>query len=207
MNLRYTLLSIILLILAFGFVLLPKKDFSKDLAAEDMLLAVLDDSRFLSTDEVANMILNRDPSLLLIDVRKADQFSEFNLRGAVNLPLDSLLTEGADMYLSQTAKTKVFYSNGSIYSSQAWLLSKRKGYKNVFIMRGGLNQWIETIMQPTEPKPGEPQTAFQTYEARKGASQFFGGGSADASSSAAGASKSGSPTPKKGKKKGAAGGC
>ncbi|MDA3906710.1 MAG: rhodanese-like domain-containing protein [Bacteroidales bacterium] len=175
MNLRYTLLSIILLALAFGFTVLPEKNLSKDLTAEAMLLAVLDDSRYVSTDQIASLLINRDPSVLLIDVRDTAQYNAFSLPGAINIPMDSLLNSLSDLYLSQGIKTKVFYSNGSIYASQAWLLSKRKGYKNVFIMRGGLNQWVETILQPTEPKPSEPTSAFTAYQFRLGASQYFGG--------------------------------
>ena len=204
MNLRYTLLSIILLTLAFGFNILPEKNFSKDLTAEDLLLAVLDDSRYISSDDIASMLLNNDPSLGLIDVRDSAQFNAFSLPGAVNIPLDSLLTETASYYLDQNIKINVFYSNGSIYASQAWLLSKRKGFKNVLIMRGGLNNWVETILQPTEPKPNEPSSAFDLYQFRKGASQFFGGGSQVSSSSS---TTKKAPIIRRKKKKSVAGGC
>lgn len=204
MNLRYTLLSIILLALAFGFTVLPEKNLSKDLTANDMLLAILDDSRYVSTDEIASMLINNDPSIQLIDVRTPEQYKEFSLPGSVNIPLDSLLTDEADLYLSQEFKTIVFYSNGTIYASQAWLLSKRIGYKNIFIMRGGLNTWVETILRPVEPEVGEPSTSFDTYQFRKGASQFFGGGSGDAASSTT--KKKKAPIARK-KKKSVAGGC
>lgn len=76
MNLRYTLLSIILLALAFGFTVLPEKNLSKDLTADDMLLAILDDSRYVSTDEIASMLINNDPSIQLIDVRTPEQYKD-----------------------------------------------------------------------------------------------------------------------------------
>ena len=205
MNLRYTILSVILLLLAFGFTVLPEKNYSKDLRADEVLLAVLDDSRFLSTDEVASLLLNNDPSLQLIDVRKPEQYKAFNLPGAVNIPLDSLLTEEASLYLDQDIKTNVLYSNGSIYASQAWLLTKRMGYQQVFIMRGGLNQWVETILRPVEPKPEDPASAFSTYQFRKGASQYFGGGSTDVGSSTSTTKRK--PIIRSKKKKSIAGGC
>ncbi|MCD6179236.1 MAG: rhodanese-like domain-containing protein [Bacteroidales bacterium] len=204
MNLRYTLLSVILLLLAFGFTILPEKNYSKDLSAEEVLLAVLDDSRYISTDEIASLLLNNDPSLQLIDVRKPEQFKEFSLPGAINIPIDSLLTEEADLYLDQDVKLNVLYSNGSIYASQAWLLYKRMGYQKVFIMRGGLNYWIETIIRPSEPKINEPASAFATYQFRKGASQYFGGGTVDATSSTSTTKKK--PIIRR-KKKSVAGGC
>jgi hypothetical protein len=46
-------------------------------------------------------------------------------------------------------------------------------------MIGGLNRWIETIIQPQEPSEDEPYTAFETYELRKGAQLYFTGAKAE----------------------------
>lgn len=205
MNLRYTILSFIVIVLAFGFVVLPEKDYSKDLSAEEVLLATLNESRYLSTDKVASMLINHDPSLQLIDVRKPEEYIAFNLPGSINIPLDSLLTENADYFLNQNIKMNVFYSNGSIYANQAWLLAKRKGYKRVFLMRGGLNEWIETIIQPSEPKDSEDVEVFRTYQFRKGASQYFGGGSGETNNTPT--DKKQLPVIRKTAKKSVSGGC
>lgn len=205
MNLRYTILSFIVIVLAFGFVVLPEKDYSKDLSAEEVLLATLNESRYLSTDKVASMLINHDPSLQLIDVRKPEEYIAFNLPGSINIPLDSLLSENADYFLNQNVKMNVFYSNGSIYANQAWLLAKRKGYKRVFLMRGGLNEWIETIIQPTEPKDSDDDDAFRTYQFRKGASQYFGGGSGETNNTPT--DKKQLPVNRKTAKKSVSGGC
>jgi len=204
MNLRYTLLSVILLLLAFGFTVLPEKNYSKDLSAEDVLLAVLDDSRYISTDEIASLIINNDPSLQIIDVRKPEEFKHFSLPGAINIPLDSLLTENSKYILSQNIKKNVFYSNGSIYASQFWLLAKRMGYKKVFIMQGGLNHWVETILQPKEPKTEDPYSDFANFQFRKGASQYFMGGTSVDNNSSQTSKRA--PIIKR-KKKPVAGGC
>ena len=49
------------------------------------------------------------------------------------------------------------------------------GYVDTYVMKGGLNCWIETIIQPKEPQEEEPYTAFEQYQFRKGAQMYFTG--------------------------------
>ena len=42
-------------------------------------------------------------------------------------------------------------------------------------MTGGLNRWMETIIQPQVPPEDEPSVAMETYEFRKGAQLYFTG--------------------------------
>ncbi|HFB62002.1 MAG TPA: hypothetical protein ENJ69_03360 [Bacteroidetes bacterium] len=49
------------------------------------------------------------------------------------------------------------------------------GYSDIYVMKGGLNRWIETIIQPKEPGEEDPYTAFEQYEFRKGAQLYFTG--------------------------------
>ncbi len=47
---------------------------------------------------------------------------------------------------------------------------------NDYVMKGGLNKWIETIIQPPRPKLGASDQELAIYTFRKAASMFFGGG-------------------------------
>ena len=40
----------------------------------------------------------------------------------------------------------IFYSNGDMDANYALILARGLGYKNCFVMKGGLNAWYETIM-------------------------------------------------------------
>ena len=69
----------------------------------------------------------------------------------------------------------MFISNDDIKADQAWVLAKRLGFDNMYVMRGGLNGWMRTIIQPVEPPEHAPLTEFATYEFRKGAKLYFTG--------------------------------
>ncbi|RPI45446.1 MAG: rhodanese-like domain-containing protein [Bacteroidetes bacterium] len=148
------------------------------LSPEKLLEHINSGMQYFSPDEVADMIINEDPSLLLIDVRGADEFEKFHLPGAINIPLASLLDEQWKEYLNQDTRLNVFYSNGTVNANQAWMLTRQLGYSNNYVLQGGLNYWVETIMDPTAPPSTSPSEEVARYDFRKGAGMALGGGSA-----------------------------
>lgn len=179
MNRNYIFLTILMFILAIGTIFLNKPKGLKQIEPQELLREIIQPSRFVTTDQVAKMIIQKDPSLELIDVRSEDEFSKFSLPNAINVPLDSLLTENSLMNFGIPGTKVVFVGNDDIQSDQAWVLTKRLGFKRTYVMEGGLNRWIETIIQPQEPSDNEPYTAFETYEFRKGAQLYFTGAKAE----------------------------
>lgn len=176
MNVRYIFFAALLLVLGAGLFLLPEKTNTYEMAPEKLHAELFDQTRYVSTDEIAERIINQDPSLFLIDVRMSDYYLEFSLPGAANIPLEELLSPDWEDYLAQEFMDIVFYSNGDIYAEQAWVLANRMGYENLYIMKGGLNCWFETIIKPLRPDQTASNTEFDLYEFRKGASQYFTGG-------------------------------
>ncbi|MCD6555614.1 MAG: rhodanese-like domain-containing protein [Bacteroidales bacterium] len=208
---RYIFMAFVLIGLALLLVLLPEKHASKQLKPEQLLQEINDNTRYMSTDEVAEKLIYGDVYLQLIDVRSADNFQKFHLKGAVNIPLDSILNKDEkgnyeyEDILNQDVKTNVFYSNGTVYANQAWILLRRLNFKNNYVMKGGLNRWIETVIQPQRPLPTASQEEFYLYNFRRAASMFFGGGSVSSVPA-----EDNTPAPiikKKGGKKEEEGGC
>lgn len=176
------------------------------LTAPQLLDEVKEGIQFVSTDEVADMLVQKDPSLQLIDVRDKDSYDKFHLPGAINIPLADILSVENEDYLNQDVKMNVFYSNGTTASNQAWMITRQLGYINNYVMQGGLNHYAETIMNPSAPASTSPDDEFARYDFRKGASAALGGGNLNtATQDAPSASKP--IIKKKDKKKKAAGGC
>ena len=153
--------------------LLPERPESTEISPERLLQNIVKETRFFSTDRVASMLINQDPSLQLIDVRDTVSYDKFHLPGAINIPLAKLLEEENLDLLSGEEQTHVFYSNGTIRANQAWVLTNRLGYGNAYVMKGGLNRWVETIMVPPEPPSTAPAEAFEQYDFRVAACRYF----------------------------------
>jgi len=171
----YILLPILLASIWLAF--LPNKRYNyHEITPKELIEHINLDERYVSTDEVAKFIISNDPSVILVDVRTPEEYKKFSLRGALNIPFDSLMNPNYFDYLNQDVYKVVLYSNGSSLADQAWLLLKRIDFEGTHVMKGGLNEWIETIITPSKPDVDASVEQWELYETRKTASQFFGGG-------------------------------
>jgi len=176
------------------------------LTASELLDEVKDGTQFISTDEIADMLVQKDPSLQLIDVRSQAEFEKYSLPGSINIPLTDILSDEYEELLDQGIKMNVFYSNGNLKANEAWMITRQLGFENNFVLQGGLNYWAETILNPQAPKSVMADDEIAKYDFRKGASAALGGGNAVVSN----VNKAKKPKPtvkKRKKKKRVAGGC
>ncbi len=178
------------------------------LTADQLLEEVKGRQQFFSPDELADKLINKDPSIQLIDVRDPDEFDKYNLPGAINIPLSDLMNAQWTDILNQDTKMNIFYGNGTVEANQAWMITRQLGYENNYVLEGGLNYWIETIMNPEKPASTHPDEDIAKYDFRQAAGSALGGGGALTPAPAA--SQSGGAKPaiiKKPAKKKVAGGC
>lgn len=171
---RYAILGFILILLAGGLLFLPKYERHEGLDPESLLANSISPERYITSEEIAHKIISNDPSLLLIDVRSKDRFESYSIPGSVNIPLDDILSAENRTYLDQDAYETVFYSDDNFFSDQAWILCKRLGYKNLRVLRGGMNSWFNSIINPPKPDQLMPESAHDLYTFRKSASMYFG---------------------------------
>ena len=156
--------------------------------------------------EVADMVISKDPTLQLIDVRSAEEFEKFSLPNAINIPMVDILNPEWDEFINQDVKLNVFYSNSSNDANQAWMLTRQLGYKNNYVLQGGVNYWAETIMNPEAPATTSPNEEIAKYNLQKGAGMALGG-AAETTQSAPAVSGAQPPIQKREKKKKVQGGC
>lgn len=174
LSFRYMFLAVILLVLAGGLVFLPKVEKQEGIKVETLLSNVISPERYISSDQIAEKIISKDPSFILVDVRDTVDYKHYALPAAVNIPLRNLLDEDNEAYLNQNQYDVIFYSNDNFYADQAWVLGNRLGYKNLRVLQGGMNEWFTTIINPTVPDEQMAAADFEVYSARKAASIFFG---------------------------------
>lgn len=177
------------------------------LTADQLLAEVNSRTQYITPDAVADMIVKKDPSLRLIDVRNQEEYEKFSLPGAINIPVADLLSDKYADILNQDVKMNVFYSNGSLVANEAWMITRQLGYINNYVLEGGLNYWFDAIMNPQKPSSVSSDEEFAKYDFRKSAGAALGGGGVVAASSEQSSSGPKPAIKPAAKKKKAAGGC
>lgn len=175
MNPRF-LLALIIVPLGLVLAAVPQnKTVPYKLSAPELLSEVAERTQFISPEVVADMLIKKDPSLRLIDVRSQQEFEKYTLPGAINIPLTDLLSEEYTDILNQDLKMNVFFSNGSLAANEAWMITRQLGYTNNYVLEGGLNYWYEAILNPQKPSSVSSDEEFLRYDLRKGAGMALGG--------------------------------
>lgn len=143
------------------------------LTPEAFLQEVSDDRRFLSVEELAESLINEDPSIHIIDVRGFDEYQSFSLPGAINVSLREMI-EDKEKLISDCDKYKtVFYANDDLLADQAWAINRMNGCKNGYVLDGGLNSWVDRILQPEEPSDAESADVVELYQLRVAMKNHF----------------------------------
>jgi sulfur-carrier protein adenylyltransferase/sulfurtransferase len=177
------------------------------LTPEELLGELNTRTQFVTPEAIADMIINKDPNLRLIDVRSEDEFEKFSLPGAINIPSVNLLSDQYTDILNQDIKMNVFYSNGTLVANEAWMITRHLGYINNYVLEGGLNYWFDAILNPQKPLSTSPDEEFAKYDFRKSAGQALGGGGPIQAAASQGTASAKPVIKSAGKKKKAAGGC
>jgi len=178
------------------------------LTANELLAEASSRTQYIAPEEVADMVIKKDPVLQLIDVRSKDEFEKYHLEGAINIPINDLLSEDNSEILDQEVKMNVIYSNSTVTANEAWMITRQLGYKNNYVLEGGLNYWFDAIMNPQKPGSTSSDEEFAKYDFRKAVSVALGGGNIEAIPNRESVpSATLKPIIKSPKKKKAAGGC
>ena len=210
-NLKEKIVFALMLIGGIAVIFLPDYKKHPKVMKPTMLLEELNKKeRYVTTDELAKALMIKDPSIILIDVRSKDEYNHFTLDGAINVPMEDLLKEDYLGYLDQDVYKTVLFSNGTSLADEAWMIMKSHDYQGNYVLKGGLNKWFKTIIDPEKPEETADLADREAYEFRRGASMFFTGVSAGGVGSSGAAPKKAKAAPKpmvKRKKKEVSGGC
>jgi rhodanese-related sulfurtransferase len=106
--------------------------------------------RRMTADELAFRIIDREPTIRLIDVRPAASFASFALPGSVNLQLQDMLTKDGVSALAQRYVKKVIVGDAEDDERIAGSLMHELGYENYAILEGGMDSFRRTILAPGE---------------------------------------------------------
>lgn len=167
-------ITVILLLSGLVLALLPLTvNRSFMIKPEKLLSEVLNSDVSFTADQVARLIVNEDSTIRLIDLRPSEEFEKLSIPGSVNVPYNDFIKSDLYTYMNDRNTRNIFYSNSGIYSDYAMVYARGMGYKNSYVMEGGLSEWFNTVMESkfTGDRISARENAL--FETRAKAAQLF----------------------------------
>ncbi len=139
-------------------------------AAQALLESIQAEEDHFEPEELADRLLQGDSDLVVVDVRTPQEYADFHLRGAVNVPLSELINQLAPY---RNRGSIVLYSNGMTHPAQARDILARAGFQNVYMLTGGLTGFVEWCLKPVSLR-SEVLSAQQAARVNAWRSYFLG---------------------------------
>ncbi len=159
--------------IALGFIGIfagsPYKGSHVSMNTKELSIIVENTTDYLKANELADWIIAGKTDFRVIDLRTEKEYNEYHIPNAENITITGLETTN----IGRNEKL-VLYSEGGVHSAQAWMLLKAKGYKGVYILSGGLEEWNEKILFPNLPDNADDGQK-KAFEKTKEVSRYFGG--------------------------------
>ncbi|MFN8401051.1 MAG: YeeE/YedE thiosulfate transporter family protein [Anaerolineales bacterium] len=123
---------------------------------------------FITPAEAYKAKYNQAMNPIYLDVRPEADYNLYHIEDAVNVPLERI-TEIIPTLLSEPPTNSVFIvmSNDEAAAIQAWKLLSASSVSNVYILEGGVNNWIaffgkddKTFSAQPNPNAGDDELGF-----------------------------------------------
>jgi rhodanese-related sulfurtransferase len=118
--------------------------------------------------ELLATMANDSLNVVLLDVRSEADYNLFHIYGARNVQIEQVKTIVPELLREPTANTiYVVMSNDEQAATEAWKLLVAESVSNIYILEGGINNWIKTFaaadpkIVPTPTPLGNDQLGYQ----------------------------------------------
>lgn len=157
-----------LLVAALGVLLLTGSLVFKD--SKQSFLKLVSDENFvkkypldeMEPDELAfRLTCQKCEQLRIIDLRNKEDYEKWSLPKSTLFSIDNFFEKEPNMFLRLKGTKKVFVANDELSERKAAIIAHKMGYKNIRILKGGLDRFSKDILNFEPIK--EPKTIEEQY--------------------------------------------
>lgn len=139
------------------------------LDVDSLAREVTEEADHVTALELAGWIRDRRESLRIVDTRDSLDFELYHIPQAERISLSDLVKTPF-----QRDETIVIYSGGGAHAAQGWVFLRARGFSRVFFLRGGIDEWLDEVMNPQIPSNARAgERAYMDSVASL--SRYFGG--------------------------------
>ena len=99
--------------------------------------------------ELLEKLHDRKLSVVMLDVRSITDYNQFHILGAEHLSMEAVIERAAELRLMPANTLFVVMSNDEQGATETWRLLVAESVPNVYILEGGINNWLITFADET----------------------------------------------------------
>ncbi len=168
---RNTALASVPLVILLGVAATPNREERLESAIAEAERQKKCKFKEISSDRLADELMNHAFELNLIDVRPKKAFDAGHLPLAVNIPLGDIFNREYEPVFSQKHKRNVFYADDVRIAKKACLSAKFIGNSQNYVLNETMAQFQAKIFGSRPPGPSAPQQARATHMFRSKAAK------------------------------------
>ena len=131
------------------------------------------DVKIMTSDELAFRLIDNDQDLQLFDFRNQKDFNTLSLPKSVHYTLENIFEKDAHKFLTLKHAKNVFISDDEVLAEKAVSLAIKLGYRDIYVLRGGLNQFKSDILNFRMPEGAIARSEKDTYRFRSEACKII----------------------------------
>ena len=94
--------------------------------------------------ELLSLIHDSKIKTVMLDVREEQHYNQFHILGARHLAREDIVASAREFMFEPANTVFVVMSNDESAATEAWKMLKAESVPNVYILEGGVNNWIRT---------------------------------------------------------------
>ena len=114
-------------------------------SAEEVHQELINHNHLISPEKASEILDSQDQEYVFVDLRNPQDYDNFHIQDAVNVPYQRVLDKDYETYL-RNSQIKILYSERSVKADQIRLLLTQYGYENLFVLQGGISHWKENMV-------------------------------------------------------------
>ena len=124
---------------------------------------------FINPEQFADSLIARKQNLRVIDLRSFESFEKYHIPTSSNFNL-----AGLNFASLNKNDMIVFYSGRDNDSKTVQYEFEKKGFKNVYFLKGGIDGWMNKVIFPVLPQNAS-ETEKEEFKKVERRSMYFGG--------------------------------
>jgi rhodanese-related sulfurtransferase len=94
--------------------------------------------------ELLSLVHDVQLRAVMLDVRDERHYNQFHILGARRLPQDQIIGAARELMFEPANTVFIAMSNDESAATEAWKMLKAESLPNVYILEGGVNNWLRT---------------------------------------------------------------